>query len=367
MYFEGCKIPQDYKQAAKWIVKASAQGFEKAQCLLRILIGDWQNPKLLYEGNLLVEWAMTNKFVQGEGLVHDIYVENYKLRAYEKWYAENYLASCCEVYEEEPCSCDIDQYPFSYKEANFNIGLIYFNGKYVKQDYKEAFKWWSDGAVYSNDLEGNLGRSYEEVSFAAKHKNVEAQFVLGVMYYMGESIPQDYKEATKLFTEAAKQGLAQAQIILGVMYECGQAEVEDLACDIVRVYQWYLLAGMKGADIVEDENSICEQMTDEEIAEAHLGFADLCHDGYNGSLDNFDFNHNRIVNYKEAAKWYAKAAEQGHIEAQLKLEKMHRLGEGVDKATEQRHIESTNQTEEQNSIDTQSQPGMPINDDDIPF
>ena len=44
-----------------------------------------------------------------------------------------------------------------------------------------------------------------------------AEYNLGSMYYKGEGVIKDYKEAVKWFTKAAEQGFAMAQFTLGVM------------------------------------------------------------------------------------------------------------------------------------------------------
>ena len=49
-----------------------------------------------------------------------------------------------------------------------------------------------------------------------------AQLMLGVSYYTGEEVTQDYAIAVKWFRKAAEQGLANAQLILGGMYAGGQ-------------------------------------------------------------------------------------------------------------------------------------------------
>jgi len=80
-------------------------------------------------------------------------------------------------------------------DAQFNLGIMYDNGKGVEQDYKEAVKWF---------------RKVAEQGYA------DGQFGLGVMYAEGQGVEQDYKEAVKWFREAAEQGDAKAQYNLGV-------------------------------------------------------------------------------------------------------------------------------------------------------
>lgn len=52
--------------------------------------------------------------------------------------------------------------------------------------------------------------------------NSAAQYSLGLMYYSGEGLRQDYGKAVKWYQKAANQGMSQAQFNLGVMYYKGQ-------------------------------------------------------------------------------------------------------------------------------------------------
>ena len=61
----------------------------------------------------------------------------------------------------------------------------------------------------------------------AEQGNASAQFNLGVKYYNGEGVPQDYKAAVKWYSLAAEQGLDKAQSNLGVMYNNGEGVIQD--------------------------------------------------------------------------------------------------------------------------------------------
>lgn len=90
--------------------------------------------------------------------------------------------------------------------AQFNLGLIYYQGQGVPQDYSKAVEWYTK---------------------AAGQKYALAQYNLGVSYRDGHGVLQDYSSAAKWFTKAANQGDAQAQYNLGVMYKKGQGVPQD--------------------------------------------------------------------------------------------------------------------------------------------
>ena len=68
---------------------------------------------------------------------------------------------------------------------------------------------------------GDFATALREWKPLAKQGNADAQYTLGVMYFYGEGVPQDYKETEKWYRLAAAQGYATAQHYLGVMYKNG--------------------------------------------------------------------------------------------------------------------------------------------------
>ena len=106
-------------------------------------------------------------------------------------------------------------------EAQNNLGLMYYNGQYVRQNYAEAFRWFRQ---------------------AADQGNAEAQYNLGVMYDNGQDVRQDYTEALRWYRKAAEQGYALAENNLGVMYNNGDGVRQDYA----EALKWYRQAAEQG-------------------------------------------------------------------------------------------------------------------------
>jgi uncharacterized protein len=73
---------------------------------------------------------------------------------------------------------------------------------------------------------------------AAEQGLAQAQNNLGVAYYKGEGVPQDYAESMKWYRMAAEQGHAGAQCILGISYSDGQGVPQDY----LLAYFWTSLA-----------------------------------------------------------------------------------------------------------------------------
>jgi uncharacterized protein len=173
------------------------------------------------------------------------------------------------------------------KMAQFNVGTMYYKGRGVPQDYKEAGKWYrlftEQGGVTkgfgAKDAHNKLGlmslkgqgvpQDYKEAGkwfrLAADEGHSYAQYYLGNLYYDGTGVPQDYKEAVRLFRLSAEQENNRAQIFLGVVYSKGQGVPQDY----VLAHMWANLGasyGDKGA--VKNRDLIAKQMTPSQIEEA---------------------------------------------------------------------------------------------------
>ncbi len=104
----------------------------------------------------------------------------------------------------------------------------------------------------------------------AERGHESAQYNLALMYFLGEAIPLDYKEAFRWFRASAVQGNSSAQGSLGAMYRKGL----DLPQDYIQAFMWYDLAVAKSELDQErrvwarNRDSLAEKMTAEQIAEA---------------------------------------------------------------------------------------------------
>lgn len=128
-------------------------------------------------------------------------------------------------------------------------------------------------AAYAGDYDTAL-REFTKAADAGLHL---AQYNLGVMYFSGTGVPQDYALAYQWTRQAAEQGHINAQYNLGTLYYNGR--------------------GMRSALFSYWPLSLIYQQ------------------------DNF----------KQAASWYAQAAEYDHGEAQFALASMYLHGHGVDR------------------------------------
>lgn len=91
------------------------------------------------------------------------------------------------------------------------------------------------GAAHAASLEagvaaferGDYFRAVEQWRPLAARGDPKAQTALGLAYYHGQGVPQDYGEAAALYRQAAEQGYPYAQGLLGYLYFIGQGVYQD--------------------------------------------------------------------------------------------------------------------------------------------
>ncbi|HZD13399.1 MAG TPA: SEL1-like repeat protein, partial [Candidatus Binatus sp.] len=246
---------------------------------------------------------------------------------------------------------------------------------------------------------GNYVTALKESRGAAENGDVEAQFLLGLLYGNDyEGIPQNDAEAARWLRLAAVQDYEKAQQILAVMYSEGLGVPQDY----VEAYTWSSLASRRAMNTLAAEfrTRISKQMTSAQIIEAEkltrewLYFKDrptyqfdpndvlpiatllpLAEKGdakaqttlaviyakgrvkkaqteeamglfYKAAKQGYAYaqfyiglmhaiGHGVKRDYVEAARWYHSAAQLDNVDAQFKLGTMNAIGQGVPKDLEQ--------------------------------
>jgi len=124
--------------------------------------------------------------------------------------------------------------------ADFQAGLDAYN----KGDYVTAAKEWRP---------------------LAEEGSAVAQFNLGLLYLDGRGVPQSDAEAANWFRRAAEQDYPQAQHNLGAMYGKGQGVKRDL----VQAYKWLNICAAKGnSGCVTQRDLIAKKLKPGQIADA---------------------------------------------------------------------------------------------------
>ena len=231
--------------------------------------------------------------------------------------------------------------------AQFNLGLMYYNGEGIPHDYIEAANWYRRAAEQGHaDAQLNLGAMYRKgegiprdddeaatwYRRAAEQGNAAAQFNLGHMHSKGEGVPRDSGEAATWYRRAAEQGVAAAQFNLGFMYGNGEGVPQDDS----EAERWYRRAAEQGNVKAQFNLGVMYDSGEgvpQDYVEAAKWYRRAAEQGDAGAQFNLGFSYRNgegvPQDYIEAAKWYRRAAEQGDASAQFNLGLMYRNGEGV--------------------------------------
>lgn len=136
-------------------------------------------------------------------------------------------------------------------KAQANVAAMYYHGRNVEQDYREAFNWYSK---------------------AAEQGYADAQYNLGVAYLNGQGVKLNYVKALEWTTKAAEQGHADAQYNLGGAYLVGQGTAQDSK----KAYIWFAIAAANGdADAAKNRDLAAAKLTAQKLEEAKTEMAAL--------------------------------------------------------------------------------------------
>ena len=202
--------------------------------------------------------------------------DKYELNDDKSWTCQLFVFSIGSV---NSVSTQMEQYKLMAKHGNAKaqnyIGVCYYNGDGMPQDYEKAVEWFTK---------------------AAKQNDAAGQYNLGYCYYKGKGLSRDYDKAFYLYSKAANQGYADAQFRLGRCYFYGTGVLEDQT----KAFYWYSKAAEQG------------------FAEAQTDLGDCYYYGDGTPKD-----------LKKAVYWYSKAADQGDADGQYSLGRCYENGEGI--------------------------------------
>ncbi len=96
----------------------------------------------------------------------------------------------------------------------------------------------------------------ESLRKTAEQGDAESQFNLAVLYYNGKGVPKDLTLAIQWMIKSAEQKYGEAQLNLSIMYDGGEGVPPDRAIG----YQWMLLAA---AHLTHDAPSMLDRLNQE--------------------------------------------------------------------------------------------------------
>ena len=278
-YRYGLGVTQDLEKAVEWLTKAVEQGVVNAMIELGSLyyngIGrkrDWQKAFEYYRqgaehGSSLGKLLLAEFYEKG--LAGDTNREKAR-----ELYQEAY-----DDFLELASRGDVD--------AQRRMGDWFFTGIPLldkKRDFIQAARWFQKAAENdSPEAQSNLGlcyyfglgvvQNYETAAYwygkAAEKQLAVALDNLGGCYYEGRGVEQDYKRAAELIGQAANQDYPNSQSSLGVMYLKGMGVEKNYilavkwlqkACGhkVPDAFAHLGLCYMEGLGVVQDESKAVE-------------------------------------------------------------------------------------------------------------
>ena len=254
-------------------------------------------------------------------------------------------------------------------DAQAALGDIFYFGKGVPKDFYEAEKWYRKAADQGHLIaQFNMGTFYRDgigvpkdfseaakwFRKAAEQGEPDAQYSLATRYLNGEGVPKDFSEAVKWFRRAAEQGNPDAQNSLGNRYFKG----EGVSVDYKEAEKWYRKAAQQGSEQAKKSLSIVESLIESaesinglekenrveqhELKTIQADERDITIMPLRRKVKNGDYDaQNSLgycylkgegvpVDYKEAEKWFRKAAQQGSEQAKYSLSIVESLNENTD-------------------------------------
>ena len=164
--------------------------------------------------------------------------------------------------------------------ATFEVGARYAEGKGIRQNFKEAARWYTKSAtrgfalaqyrlatLYERGLgvDKDLSRAKIWYERAARQGNVKSMHNLAVITAGSGTGQSDYGQAARWFTEAANRGLADSQFNLAILYQNGLGVTKDLK----QAYHWFGLAARAGdKDADARRKNLISEMKPSDVARA---------------------------------------------------------------------------------------------------
>lgn len=222
-------------------------------------------------------------------------------------------------------------------EAQYRVGMMYYNGEGVPKKQSSlgaTFEKAENGDVSEQFMAGfmvegkglarhDIREAFRWYSKAAKQGDVRAQLALANMYYNGVGVAQNDEEAIKWYAKAADEGNSKAAESLHYF----QKYWERISDEVKAQYTWNTKEVRVGK---EQEHFTADRVMNygfgvpkDDINEAYKMFAKAAEQGHVQAQYNIGISfltaRGISSNFEKYIEWMAKAAKHGHAEAQMSL------------------------------------------------
>lgn len=226
-----------------------------------------------------------------------------------------------------------------YDEAQFQLGLFYYDDEYDIEDEGKAIEWWLKaadkghinsmkalGAHYKDEDEDELAVKY--FMPAAEKGDAVAQWIIGDYYEDGDGgLPESEKIAAEWYRKSAEQNNATGQLYLGYCYLYGDGVEEDAKIGIE-----YVTKAAEQGD-VEALESLAGyynegRFVDKDTEKAKELYALAAKEGETNSMYMLASIYEIEGNFDEAFKWWKLGADHYHTYSTFAVGYYHYMGLG---------------------------------------
>lgn len=133
----------------------------------------------------------------------------------------------------------IELFPLSdeLRDEDLMDDLITADELMAEEDYESVFEWAFEHHEESEPMgPAQIQKVMECYRFCMNYDMPMAAFNLGTIYFNGKYVPKDYAEAAKLYETAAKGGVSQGYYNVGYSFYHGLHQDKDLKT----AYEWFL-------------------------------------------------------------------------------------------------------------------------------
>lgn len=219
--------------------------------------------------------------------------------------AENGDVSAQRLLAESYLKTDVEQGIFWAKKAaaqndvwaQFQLGLIYSEGRGVHKDLKTSRKYYEQSAAqgYCSALlnlgvlliqqgEDDKRKGLKLIREAADQGNKNACYNLGHLYEVGKLVDQDYHESFSWFLLAAEMGEVESMRLVGYYYYEGMGTLHDME----QCLNWYEKAAQAGDMHARYRMGLfyaTGEGVETDLQQAEKWFALAAEDGHQGAID----------------------------------------------------------------------------------
>ena len=226
-----------------------------------------------------------------------------------------------------------------YMEQGDNTNEVKWLKKAAAQDHNSATHNLAFAYYYGRAVEKNLQEAYELFSKVAAKEVSGSQHMVGEMLLAGEGVKRDPEEGVRWLLKAAKSNYmfdSHARLA-----ECHSKGI-GVPKNKIKSYAWYQVSVCTGLEdlptnVTAEMKTLKAEMTAEEITMAkNLAIELLDKIKIDDARSQYEIgwmyaNGQGVEqDFKEAFKWYQKAADQGDADAQYSLGLMYANGDGLE-------------------------------------